>query len=195
MNLTLEKEYNFLSTLETIEYVNYDLLNRILNSDKLRSGQFYAGDYFYTNEKQQLERYIKTLSKKTNLKKVDYKMSKGNTFGRVYPQFGLSVGQFSKNIRHTVCIENYIDIDMVNAHPTILLQICIKNNIKCEQLKYYVDNREAIFKKGNPTNDKGIKTHLKELIISCMFGSKYEKQHQVSVVEVDDQRTRRYRWY
>ncbi len=33
--------------------------------------------------------------------------------------------------------ENYHDIDMVNAHPSILIQYCKKNDIKCENLDNY----------------------------------------------------------
>ena len=34
------------------------------------------------------------------------------------------------------------DIDMSNAHPTILLYICKKHNIHCSELEYYINNRD-----------------------------------------------------
>ena len=34
------------------------------------------------------------------------------------------------------------DIDMVNAHPTILLHMCKEQNIECAYLKLYIDERE-----------------------------------------------------
>ena len=40
--------------------------------------------------------------------------------------------------------KNIKDIDMVNAHPVILNYICKKNNIDCNILKNYIDNRELI---------------------------------------------------
>ena len=36
---------------------------------------------------------------------------------------------------------------MKNAHPSILLQYCQKNDIKCEALEHYVNNRDVIIQK------------------------------------------------
>lgn len=182
IGLTLNKEYHFLSSIETIEYVNYDLMTRILNSDKLLSGQYYAGDHYYATQKDFFMKYYKLLSKKTNLKKVEYIMPKGQEFGRAYSKMGLSIAHFSKQIRHTIAKGNYIDIDMENAHPTILLQICEQNKIECSHLKNYVDNREKIIELANPTNDKNIRESFKKLMLSYIFGSKYQKQHAFTML-------------
>ena len=40
--------------------------------------------------------------------------------------------------------KNIKDIDMVNSHPVILLNLCQKNNISCYILKNYVENRNLI---------------------------------------------------
>ena len=42
---------------------------------------------------------------------------------------------------------NYHDIDMVNCHPSILLQYCKKNDIKSDALEYYVNNRIEVVEK------------------------------------------------
>jgi hypothetical protein len=34
---------------------------------------------------------------------------------------------------------NYHDIDMVNCHPSLLLQYCKKKDIKCDNLEHYVN--------------------------------------------------------
>ena len=39
---------------------------------------------------------------------------------------------------------NVKDIDMVNCHPVILLNLCQKNKISCNILKNYVENRDLI---------------------------------------------------
>ena len=39
---------------------------------------------------------------------------------------------------------NIRDIDMVNAHPVILNYLCKKNNVDCNILKNYIENRELI---------------------------------------------------
>ena len=40
--------------------------------------------------------------------------------------------------------KNIKDINMINSHPTILLNLCEKNNIACKILKNYIENRDII---------------------------------------------------
>ena len=40
--------------------------------------------------------------------------------------------------------KNIKDIDMINSHPVILLNLCQKNKISCNILKNYVENRDLI---------------------------------------------------
>ena len=40
--------------------------------------------------------------------------------------------------------KNIKDIDMINSHPMILLNLCQKNGVSCNILKNYVDNRDLI---------------------------------------------------
>ena len=40
--------------------------------------------------------------------------------------------------------KNIKDIDMVNSHPVILLNLCQKNEVTCNILKNYVENRDLI---------------------------------------------------
>ena len=42
--------------------------------------------------------------------------------------------------------KNIKDIDMVNSHPVILLNLCKKNNIPCNILINYVENRDIILR-------------------------------------------------
>ena len=101
----------------------------------------------YENEKHHLESLLKKLH--NNNLKVIYKKSKCN-YGRVFPIKALSLGSLRKPIRHTLCKEFYVDIDIENCHPQILKQICEHNNIPINYLKQYVDNRTEIL---NETQD------------------------------------------
>ena len=66
---------------------------------------------------------------------------------------------------------NYHDIDMVNCHPSLLLQYCKKNDIKCDNLEYYVDNRDKVVEK--IMNDYQMnKGDVKQLFLSVMNGGK-----------------------
>ena len=61
--------------------------------------------------------------------------------------------------------KNIKDIDMVNAHPAILNYLCKKNNVDCNILKNYIENRELILSSFG--EDKKI---IKELFISILNG-------------------------
>ena len=58
----------------------------------------------------------------------------------------MGLQSISKKMRHAICKDLMYDIDMVNAHPTLLLYYCNKNGIECEQLKKYVNNREEMLR-------------------------------------------------
>ena len=49
-----------------------------------------------------------------------------------------------KEIRNSIMPKNIKDIDMVNCHPVILNYLCKKNNVNCNILKNYIENRELI---------------------------------------------------
>ena len=54
---------------------------------------------------------------------------------------------------------------MVNCHPTILLHLCQKNNLKCNILKDYVENRDLILETFG--DDRKI---VKEMFLSILNG-------------------------
>lgn len=65
--------------------------------------------------------------------------------GRQFAFKALSLQSFSKYIRHTITKDLYHDIDVINAHPSILVQYCQKHQIECPQLTYYVEHRDECF--------------------------------------------------
>ena len=68
--------------------------------------------------------------------------------GRVFPLSSVGLCSMKRELRQTLCYQHYIDVDMANAHPTILLQFLEKNcgnfvtKPKC--LRYYIRNRDEI---------------------------------------------------
>ena len=74
--------------------------------------------------------------------------------------------------------KNIKDIDMVNSHPSILLNLCQKHNIKCNILKNYVENRNIILESFG--NDK---KSVKELFLSILnrgFKKNYSKISEIN---------------
>ncbi len=67
-------------------------------------------------------------------------------YGRVYPKACESLGQMRRTIRHFLCKDLYYDVDIVNAHPTILLNLCEAWDIPCENLRKYVEDRDSMIK-------------------------------------------------
>ena len=49
-----------------------------------------------------------------------------------------------KEIRNSIMPKNIKDIDMINSHPMILLNLCQKNEITCNILQNYIENRDII---------------------------------------------------
>jgi hypothetical protein len=103
--------------------------------------------------------------------------------GRLYVAHGLGLQAFPKDVRNALAEGLYWDIDMVNAHPTILVQLCEQMGWSCEGLKHYVHNREQVI------ND--ITTHYgcshadaKNLMIRLLFLGSPEAWVGASVCEL-----------
>ena len=75
-------------------------------------------------------------------KKVQYKQ-KFKHKDRYYG-VGSCLTYLKKEIRNSIMPKNIKDIDMINCHPVILLSLCEKNKVKCNNLKSYVENRNLI---------------------------------------------------
>ena len=70
-----------------------------------------------------------------------------------------------KEIKNSIMPKNIKDIDMVNCHPVILNYLCKKNNVDCNILKNYIENRELIL--SSFAEDRKI---IKELFLSILNG-------------------------
>lgn len=96
--------------------------------------------------KKKLKQYFK---KRTNgnVVEVNYdfpKKYKDDGLARLYADKGLSLQSFQGDIRNALGRDYYFDVDMKNAHPTILLKLCQDNNWACPNLKHYVENRDEV---------------------------------------------------
>lgn len=112
----------------------------------------------------------KICKNKQPINNVSYLPSKNlKNMGRLFAQ-SASLQNLPTEFRGAIGT-NYYDIDMVNCHPTLLLQYCNKNDIKCDNLAYYVNNRDEVIKK--IMNDYNFnKGEVKKLFLSVMNGGK-----------------------
>lgn len=104
--------------------------------------------------------------------KTSYNFGKNsNGFGRMFVNKGLGIQSLSRVIRNTICKDLYYDLDIVNAEPTLLYNICKKYGITATILKNYIFNREEVLKQIE--NDFNISRDIaKEKIISIVNGQK-----------------------
>jgi hypothetical protein len=123
------------------EPIDIVALDKLLSSDLLKENFHNPfAEYNNSNEHEQLTKY-KALIDKQGYANVRYNKVNGMEYGRVHPLGSLSLFSIRREIRQTLAKNKLVDIDIENAHPVMLLQICEKNNIKCEYLKKYVKFR------------------------------------------------------
>ena len=96
-------------------------------------------------------------------KRVQYKQ-KYKCKNRYYG-VGSCLSYLKKEIRNSIMPKNIKDIDMVNSHPVILLSLCQKNNISCNILKNYVENRNLIL-----DSFGDYRKYVKEMFLTTLNG-------------------------
>ena len=149
ISLTLEKVPSILDGIALLELIDYNCFNALMNSPHL-SEKFDTKNYsqelasrLFLNERNQLEHFLLKYNKKINAFKVVYKKSR-NKIGRVYPEESLGLTSLAKKVRNTLIKDKYIDIDLSNAQPKIIWNVCKSNNIDCPYIDKYNLQRDEI---------------------------------------------------
>lgn len=92
--------------------------------------------------KTKLENYLKyVLNGEIQIRYKQTELNKGRYFC-----IGSSLQTHMRAFRHTLSSDYYYDLDMENAHPSLLYQYCEKKGIECENLKDYALNRPKYLK-------------------------------------------------
>ena len=140
-------------------------MNEIVDKQKLKS---ILDDNDFNEEVNNLARnYYESLDD-LGRKRVVYKQ-KTKHKDRYYP-VGSALTYLKKEIRNSIMPKNIKDIDMINAHPVILFNLCQKNDIPCNVLKNYIQNRDIILESFG--NNKKI---VKEMFLTILNGGFKEK--------------------
>lgn len=169
-------DINVIANLVYQEHINIDNANRILNNWEVIKKQlpenrlktiddtFKAYDPLFS---------LKKICKcKENINQVTYSPSKYlKYYGRLFAK-SASLQGLPREIRGAIGTD-YYDVDMKNAHPTILLQYCKVNDIKAVWLEKYVNNREEILKDIGSKLDY-TRDETKELVLHILNGKKRE---------------------
>ena len=89
-------------------------------------------------------------SYEVNFSLKDYDTANTRALGRLYPA-GASLQYLCKEYRKALVHQEYTDIDIKNAHPSLINQVFKKENIECKMLNEYVENRDKYLEVANKT--------------------------------------------
>ena len=181
LSLTLVAKPCVLHDIVLHEKIDENLLNQLIHSDLLR--ETFADEFrkkIFENEKNQLQRYTRLVHK--GYAHVNYKKQDGSPFGRSNPVGGLGLFNIRRQLRHTLTKGQYVDWDIKNCHPTLLLQICKANGIPCSHLENYVVDRENAL--AAVARDYGVNREAaKELFIILMYLGSFESWAKTNKVQ------------
>ena len=134
------------------EKVNIDKLHKIhTNFDYLYDNEYICSlDDHGNNCKIQTKAQMKTVfdsfyeSHKTGLADINYRFTKSLRSGRRFSTTP-SLQSIPRKTRHTLARGIYHDLDMKNAHPSILHHLSKLYKVECPVLNLYVNDRESVF--------------------------------------------------
>lgn len=126
----------------------------------------------YEHENILLEKYMKLHKPKDNCFKVKYFLPI-HKWGRINAVDGLTISIFHRPTRHALCAAEYIDLDLVNAQPFTLNEICKQNNYYVPQLNAYCTDREDQLKTIMCCHGVTRET-AKKLPLQLVFGGTYD---------------------
>lgn len=188
LNLTIQSKKTILNDITLYEKIDVSILDKLINSTLLK--EVFNNPFStvsHKNEREQLIKYKELYDETNKGCKVIYNRVKGMNFGRVNPQRALGLYSIRREIRHTLAKNNYIDIDIENCHPQLLYQICKSNLIKCDNLKYYIENRNKILHDTMTTYNVD-RDEAKKLFIRLLYLGSYSKWlEEKQLNEVDNE--------
>ncbi len=158
-SIPLEDTYIELNERFDQHKLNYILNNKEEFKKKMRTGCF-ENNY---NPFAIMSKYL--MKSKEGIIETKYKQSNG--MGRYYAVKSISLQSMPREIRHTIARDYYVDIDMVNAHPVILLHLCKERDMFPKMLKKYCKTRDKMLEKFKVDRDTA-----KTVILSMINGGK-----------------------
>lgn len=177
-SLTLEPRETILNGIVLNEPIDLSILDKLINSTLIKETfNNPMCKKLYTSEKIQLEKYRELIVNGKAI--VKYNRIKNFEFGRCNPDGALGLFSIRREIRHTLAKNEFEDIDIDNCHPVMLEQILTNNNVKCDMLRDYINNRNDWFDLVRKTfkikelvnGDKNLMKDIpKNLFIRILFG-------------------------
>lgn len=104
-------------------------------------------------------------------------------YGRYYGQKG-SLEAIDKDIRGTLCSEYYTDIDIVNCHPVLMVQLSKRFGIDMPGYSYYNEHRDELIDTLSKQHNC-FPSSIKDVPIRIAYGGaiKYENENEISSIQ------------
>lgn len=134
--------------------------------------QIVANKQIAKEDRRILQRYLKGRIQ-GNRRTVTYKLGKHvkhEGIGRLCAVGGEGLQCIQRDIRGAMTRSYYWDVDMVNAQPTLLVQLCERNGWVCNSIREYVAKREEMLQEVQQSLSVE-RWEAKQRIVSLFFGS------------------------
>jgi hypothetical protein len=144
--LEIKNGKSILNNIVCYEKVDKMLLLKLYCSSLLKTT--FNNPFCSKQHKGELEQLGKYYNKINNNGYAEIKYCKTNDmedWGRVFPMNSIGLYSIRRQLRHTLAKNYYVDIDVKNCHPEVLLQLCNKKGVEPKYLKYYANKRDKIF--------------------------------------------------
>lgn len=145
--------------------LDYTLLRNIMISNK---------EVFTDDRKRLLLPILNKINQQTGMLEVEHNPRYG--LGRFYPNDAISPICISRHIKHTLfSYLDWIDLDMIKGHPSMLYFIALSNGIQLPTFKHYLENFDEIVKTisvfYSVENEEPLsKDNIKELFSLLVYG-------------------------
>lgn len=158
-------------SLDTLSHVTDDpshpsahiVKKELFDPDVMKS--LLSDERFAAVDRARLKKYYKARSK-SNEVQVVYNFGKGyetSQLGRLYPDYGLGLQCFSREIRNPLTAKYYWDIDIENAHYVIAQHLAEERGLRITSINHYITNRDECLTKISSTRNVGKVAFLKVL--------------------------------
>ena len=177
VTITMPINKNEVLTKMTVnEFVDVKIIDKIIKSNIINKQTTWTID-----EKNLMNNTLLKLKKQ--LKDGYYKLTfESKPFGRVYSKNKITLGTLYRPVRHTLCKDYYVDVDIINCQPSILNSVLSCNGINHQKLDIYIKNREDVFEQ-IMSSYSCTKDNAKGLINSLINGGSISKWMEVNNLE------------
>ena len=156
------------STCTKIEEYDTEVMQHLINLSS-SGGVLYVKGRRGNLQRVALADYLGPSLQNTGSATVEYELKSGDEVGRYCSGTGYQM--FPSTIRSHLARRLYYDIDIQNAQPTLLLQLCAKLSMHTPLLRQYVEDREALLLRATSMSvPECTRDEAKHLFLIVLFG-------------------------